>query len=217
MPSDRVFFLVGVTGGIGSGKSAVCAGFEHLGRTVLSADALAREIMDRDASVKNKVLRLFGEAAYTPEGILDRKFVAERAFGDPSARKRLDAIVHPVVFREIDSRISQLSHEQRLPYIIIEAALIYESGLDKQLDYVIVVEAEQETRIRRVMERDHCSREEVLRRMAAQLAADTKVKLADFVIRNDSGNQRIHSKVQFLDHLLRQMHRSAFPVGTSQD
>ncbi|RPH37451.1 dephospho-CoA kinase [bacterium] len=216
MPSDRDFFLVGVTGGIGSGKSAVCAGFERLGRTVLSADGLAREIMDRDPSVKKKVQQLIGQAAYTLEGVLDRKLVAARAFGDHSIRKRLDAIVHPAVFQEIDSRISQLPREQRLPYVIIEAALVYESGMDKKLDYVIVVQAEEETRIRRVMERDGCTREEVLRRIAAQMPADLKAKKADFVIRNEADKSPIASKVQFIDHLLSQMLNAGSPAGDKQ-
>jgi len=211
MPNDREVFLVGVTGGIGSGKSMVCTSFEQLGRTVLSADLLAREVMDRDGAVKSRLLRLFGEKAYTPDGVLDRKFVAARAFSEPGVKKRLDAIVHPAVFREIDRRIVQLPAEKRLPYVLIEAALIYESGLDKELDYVIVVEAEEETRIRRVMERDGCSREDVLRRIAAQMPADTKVNRADFVIRNESDSRQIIPKVRFIDHLLRQILESGRP------
>lgn len=208
MPNDRDFFLVGVTGGIGSGKSLVCAGFETLGRTVLSADALAREIMDREGPVKRKVQQLFGAVAYTPEGSLDRKFVAARAFREPAVKKKLDAIVHPAVFDEIDSRVSHLLPERRLPYVVIEAALIYESGLDKQLDYVIVIQAAEETRVRRVMERDQCSREEVIRRMAAQLSPDEKLKRADFVIRNDSDSAQLLPKIQFIDTLLVQMSKN---------
>ena len=217
MRNDRDFFLVGVTGGIGSGKSVVCAGFAQLGRTILSADSLAREIIDRNASVREKVQRLFGKAAYTPEGTLDRKLVAARVFTDPAAKKRMDAIVHPAVFREIDNRVAQIPPNDRLPYIIIEAALIYESSLDRRLDYIIVVQADQETRIRRVMERDHCTREEVLRRIAAQMPADAKVKQADFVIRNESGIAQILSKARFLDHLLIQMFRAAYPVDPNRD
>jgi len=211
MPNDRDFFLVGVTGGIGSGKSIVCAGFEKLGRKVLSADALAREIMDRNEGVKKKVRRAFGDAAYTPDGILDRKFVAARAFTDPGAKERLDAIVHPAVFGEIDARVAQLSPVSRVPYVVIEAALIFESGMDRRLDYVIVVQAEEETRIRRVMRRDKCSREEVLRRIAAQMPADTKVKRADFVIRNDSEDGNLLSKVRFVDLVLTGLFRNSFP------
>jgi dephospho-CoA kinase len=205
MPSDRGFFLVGVTGGIGSGKSTVCAGFQQLGRTVLSADVIAREIMDREAAVKKKVRQLFGDAAYTPEGILDRKFVAARAFNDPLIKKKLDAIVHPVVFREIETRIAGLPRERRLPFVIIEAALIYESGLDKNLDYTIVVEAEEGARIRRVMSRDNCTREEVLRRIAAQMPSDEKRKRADFVIQNDAETAQLIPKIQFIDNLLTKM------------
>ncbi len=205
MPSDRDYFLVGVTGGIGSGKSAVCAGFEKLGRTVLSADGLAREIMDRDPLTKQAVQRLLGSEAYTREGPLDRKFVASRVFGNALLRKQLDAIVHPAVFREIDHRISRLSPQQLHPYVIIEAALIYESGLDKQLDYVIVVHAEKEIRIRRVMNRDRCTREDVLHRMAAQMPDDDKKKRADFAIQNANDGAQLIDKVRFIDRLLKQI------------
>lgn len=214
MPSDRDFFLVGVTGGIGSGKSAVCAGFQQLGRTVLSADGIAREIMDREVPIKKKVQQLLGAAAYTSEGKLNRKFVADRVFTDSSSKKKLDAIVHPAVFREIENQVSSLPPERRNPYVIVEAALIYESGLDKDLDYVIVVEAGEETRIRRVMQRDTCSREEVLRRIAAQMAPDEKSKRADFVIRNDSSPDQLPPKIRFIDHLLTQMAKTV-PAGES--
>lgn len=187
----------------------MCAGLEELGRTVLSADQLAREIMDRDESVKARVRQLFGAAAYTSEGVVDRKFVAARAFGDPSARKKLDAIVHPAVFREIESRISHLTPEQLHPYVIVEAALIFESGLDRQLDYVIVVQADDEVRVRRVMERDKCPREEVLRRIAAQMSQEEKVKRADFVIQNNSDVEKLEPKIRFIDALLSRMQKAS--------
>jgi dephospho-CoA kinase len=212
MPNKRGFFLGGVTGGIGSGKSAVCSSFARLGRAVLSADGLARDIMDRDAEVKEQVERLLGKAAYVPEGILDRKFVAARVFTDPVAKDHLDAIVHPAVFREIDKQVSRLSPHEREPYVVIEAALIYESRMEKRLDYVIVVQADEETRIRRVMQREHCTREEVLRRIEAQMPADAKVKRADFVIRNDAGQEQLPSKVRFVDLLLTGLLRSDPPA-----
>lgn len=202
MPNERDYLLVGVTGGIGSGKSVVCSFFERLGRTVISADLLAREIMDRDPAVKKGVKGVLGEAAYASDGLLDRRFVAEQAFGNPGLRKQLNEAVHPAVFREIEHRIGMLPRVQRCPYVIIEAALIYESRLDKRLDYVIVVQAEEEKRIRRVIERDHCSREEVLRRMAAQLSADLTARRADFLIHNNGQPDALLPQIQFLDRLL---------------
>jgi len=209
MPSKRDFSLVGVTGGIGSGKSVVCRAFEELGREVLWADDLAREITNHDTTVIKRVRQVFGPSSYTPEGLLDRKVVAARAFSDPAAMKRLDAIVHPVVFKAITTRVSQLPPERQHPYVIVEAALIYESGMDEQLEYVIVVHAEEETRINRVMRRDNCTREEVLRRIASQMTQDEKVKRADFVIRNDSDTTPVLPRVQFIDVLLRQMIKQA--------
>jgi dephospho-CoA kinase len=168
--------------------------------------------MDRDPAVVKGVKGIFGETSYTSRGLLDRKLVAEKAFALPALRKRLNELVHPAVFREIERLVSQLAPDQRSPYVIIEAALIYESKLDKQLDYVVVVQAEEETRIRRVMDRDRSSREEVIRRMAAQLPPETTARKADFLLRNDGEIGSLHPQVQFLDRLLTLMRTTPGPT-----
>ena len=205
MPSSRDFLLVGITGGIGSGKSLVCSLFERLGRVALKADSIAREIADSNAQVKRQIEALLGTAAYPAKGPLNRAFVAEKVFSDASLLRSLNAIIHPVVIKEVHTRSLAMPSERRRPYVLVEAALIYESGMDETLDKVIVVDADEETRIQRVVERDGLKNEDVLRRIAAQMPAAKKVARADFVIRNQENSVSLEEKVRFIDMILASM------------
>ena len=204
MPTQNspAHLLVGVTGGIGSGKSTVCELFRRLGRTVIGADAVARELMEGNAPLKRAVIALLGPEAYRPDGTLDARAVAGKIFPDAALRARLNAAVFPAVIQEIHRRISSLPPARRSPYIIIEAALIYESGLDADLDYVIVVHASEAARIARVEKRDGATRAEVVRRARAQMPAEELRKRADFVLINESEEATLASRVAFLDRLL---------------
>jgi dephospho-CoA kinase len=205
MPNDaspRGYLIVGVTGGIGSGKSTVCRLFERLGRKVLQADLIARAVTETDPEVRRAVRLAFGEAAYGPDGRLQRTFLADRVFSHPHELRRLNAIVHPAVFQAIDREIEALPPAGRCPYVIVEAALIYESGFDGAMDYVIVVDAPEELRVRRIMERDGLQPGPIRLRMKAQLPAAAKRERADFVIINEGAEGDLVPRVQFLDTLL---------------
>jgi len=191
-----------VTGGIGSGKSVVCELFRRLGRTVISADAVARDLMEGNAALKRSVKALLGPEAYRPEGTLDARTVAGKIFTDAALRARLNAAVFPAVIQEMHRRIRNLPPAERFPYIIIEAALIYESGLDADLDYVIVVHAPEAARIARVEKRDGATRAEVVRRARAQMPSEELRKRADFVLMNESEDGNLAPRVAFLDRLL---------------
>lgn len=194
---------VGVTGGIGSGKSTVCKLFASMGRPVLSADDIARELTDTNYAIQSAIRKLFGISVFLPNGRVDRKALATVVFNDHSLRKELNAIIHPHVFSAIDQAIEKL--DAAVHYVVIEAALIYEAGMDEQLDYVVVVNADEPTRITRVMSRDNVSREAVRARMNAQMDVEKKIKLADFVIENDGTEDDLASRVRFLDTLLSMM------------
>lgn len=196
------FLTVGVTGGIGSGKSAVCKEFERLGRSVLSADGIARELTETDGKIREQIRASFGPAVFASDGGLKRKEVAEMIFRDRNLRLKLNAIVHPRVFVRIEEILSQLPPAARHPYVVIEAALIFETDMDKRLDYTIVVDAPEETRIRRVMQREGCTREEVVARIAAQMSVHRKRDKADFVLDNTDAASTLQGKVAFLDRLL---------------
>jgi dephospho-CoA kinase len=172
---------VGITGGIGSGKTTVCQIFAKLGIPIYYADTRAKELMIADSDVIHQIKSLFGEDAYTHDGLLNRKYIADKAFTDKNLLQQLNAIVHPAVFQ--DTLVWYQTHHNQ-PYTLYEAAIMFESGSYKLLDKVITVFAPIEDRISRTIKRDQISREEVLERINKQLSEEEKIKRADFVIYN---------------------------------
>lgn len=171
---------IGITGGIGSGKSTVAKIFEVLGIPVYYADDEARRIMNEDEHLREQIIQHFGPETYT-NGVLNRKLLASLVFDNPGRLERLNSLVHPVTIRDSDRWMQQ----QTTPYALKEAALIFESGAASQLDYVIGVAAPDALRIHRTMQRDHITRDEVLARMRKQIKQVIKMRLCDFVIVND--------------------------------
>jgi dephospho-CoA kinase len=171
---------VGITGGIGSGKSTVAKVFEVLGIPVYYADDAAKRLMNEDDNLKQKIQALFGEAVYK-NGLLDRKQLAAIVFNAPKKLSLLNSVVHPVTIADAE----QWMLHQTTPYAIKEAALIFESGAQQQLDYVIGVYAPAPLRIQRSMQRDGITRDEVIARMNKQIDDNIKMRLCNFVITND--------------------------------
>ncbi|WP_438945838.1 dephospho-CoA kinase [Sediminibacterium sp.] len=171
---------IGLTGGIGSGKSVVAKIFAGLGVPVLDADALAKRIMSEDPGVKSSIIQSFGKDAYQ-NNLLNRSFIADIVFKDPFQLQVLNSIVHPAT---IAAGI-EWAKKQHAPYIIKEAALFFESGSAEGMDKIIGVYAPDAIRIQRVMHRDKITREEVLNRMNHQISQSVKMKLCDYVIMND--------------------------------
>jgi dephospho-CoA kinase len=171
---------IGLTGGMGSGKTTVSRIFAALGIPVFYADDIAKNIMNEDVGLRQNIINLFGEEAYI-NNELNRKYIANIVFNDKYKLDQLNALVHPATIAAADKWI-QL---QTTPYIIKEAALMFESAAAAHLDYVIGVYAPQHLRLQRVMHRDGTSREAVLARMNNQVDETIKMKLCDFVIVND--------------------------------
>ena len=171
---------VGITGGIGSGKTTVARIFEVLGIPVYYADDAARRIMNEDETLKQQVIKNFGENSYV-EGKLNREYLASIVFQDKKKLAVLNALVHPATIRNSNLWMKK----QTTPYAIREAALIFESGVQGQLDYVIGVSAPVELRIERSMQRDRITRAQVLERMDRQINETIKMRLCDFVVVND--------------------------------
>ncbi len=205
MRSDPLLRL-GVTGGIGSGKSEVCRVFERLGRTVIRADEVARELIDHDDGIRKDIEHAFGNM-YQPDGRLDRKSMAAVVFGDRRRLAELNRIVHPRVIREIGRQILGLHPVQAEPYVVVEAALIFESGFHKELDYTMAVTAGEDVAISRVVARDGLTPEEVRQRIRAQMPQSRKASLADFVVRNDGSLEALSARISFLDRLLSHLAR----------
>jgi dephospho-CoA kinase len=171
---------IGLTGGIGSGKSIMAKIFSILGIPVFYADVAARNVMHEDAVLKQKIKQTFGEEAYENDK-LNRKYIADIVFNNPFKLEQLNAIVHPATI----AAAQQWMLQQTTPYAIKEAALFFESGSAEGLDYIIGVYAPQHLRIQRVMQRDNVTREDVLTRMSKQINEEMKMRLCDFVIIND--------------------------------
>ena len=172
---------VGLTGGIGSGKSTVCKVFSLLGIPVYGADERAKWLMANDPSLKAQISSTFGPNAYSPEGVLNREFLAAAVFSNPTQLAALNALVHPAVALDFATWASQ----QAAPYLIKEAALLFETGAAQQLDYVINVSSPLKIRMARVLFRDsHRSEAQVNQIIDQQLPDEEKNERADFTIKN---------------------------------
>ena len=189
---------VGITGGIGSGKTTVCRIFETLNIPVYYADDRAKWLMQHDPDLKKNITNLLGKAAYLPDGKLNRRFIGEQVFNDKNLLTQMNKLVHPAVFLDGEKWFKK----QNNLYAIKEAALFYETGSYAQMDQMIVVTANREERIRRVMERDGLTKEAVEARMNKQLPEEEKIEKADFVIYND-GKELLTPRVLEIDRLIR--------------
>lgn len=182
---------IGLTGGIGSGKTAVATIFSVLGIPVFDADKHAKRIMEDHQQLVLEMQKTFGEDTYL-NGKLNRPYLANIVFNNPAKLDVLNALVHPATI----SAANNWMNAQTTPYAIKEAALMFESGSASNLDYVIGIQAPQHLRIKRVMERDHVTREQVLKRMERQINEVIKMKLCDFVIVNDEQQLLISQVLQ---------------------
>lgn len=191
--------VIGITGGIGSGKSLVCKIFKSLGVPVNDADASAKEIIVHDNQVKSSIISLLGQEAYNADGTYNRNFVASVVFNDKMKLEKLNAIVHPKVIEQGNEWAK--SHEQH-PYVIREAALMFESGSYKNNNFNILIESPIELRIERICRRDHCSAEDALKRINAQWSDEDRRKFADLLIFNNEEQSLIHQVYQIHQNIL---------------
>jgi dephospho-CoA kinase len=179
-------FKLGITGGIGSGKTSVCKVFEVLGIPVFSADGEAQSTMENDRDIISKINLIAGKDLYI-NGSLDRANLAKIIFNDNALLKKVNSLIHPIVF----SRFNEWVLEQTMPYVIMEAAILFESGASKFVDRVATVVAPVEERIARVIMRNKLSPEQVMERMRNQMDDMTRTKLSDYVIHNSENDMII--------------------------
>jgi dephospho-CoA kinase len=179
----KPFKQIGVTGGIGSGKSLVCQIFQVLGAPVYDADSRAKKLMTTDGILIDKIKKEFGSLSYHTNGDINREYLSANVFGDPDKLKRLNELVHPQVAIDYEHWVTMHATHK---YLIKEAALLFESGSYKTLDELIVVTAPIEMRIQRVLARDnHRTREDIEKIISNQLSDEEKLVKANYVIKND--------------------------------
>ena len=175
---------IGVTGNIGSGKTTVCKIFEGLGLDIYYADAMAKRLYQTDSELKEGVLNLFGDASYDSDGELVRQVLSDAIYRDPKLREALNELVHPRVFADFKEWCDQ-KRVMGKPYVIKEAAILFESGADKTVDLVIGVVAPLPLRVARVMGRDGGNEEAVMLRVQSQTPQEQWMDRCDYIINND--------------------------------
>jgi len=188
---------IGLTGGIGSGKSFIAEIFRKLNVPVYISDSEAKKLMIKNSKIKEQLITLLGNNTYKESGELNRQFIAGKIFGNNELVEKINSIVHPVVRDDFN----QWAEEQDFPYVLQESAILFEIGANKILDKMILVSAPLDLRIKRVMERDHSTMDEVNKRLGNQWKQEKKIELADFIIYNNEENMllpqvlAVHEKI----------------------
>jgi len=188
--------VVGLTGGIGSGKSAVADRFASYGVPVIDADSITRELVEKGSPALAEIAQQFGAEYLRPDGALDRKRIREKAFSDTSARQQLEAILHPRVRQVIQQRLTELD----APYCVVVIPLLVETGQQDLVDRVLVTDSPLNLRYRRLAQRDGISQEQVDLILAAQSDTSTRSEMADDIINNDGSWNQLYDQVDALHH-----------------
>ncbi len=200
---------IGLTGGIGSGKSLVAQEFRELGAVIIDADLIAREVVAPSGPAYDPVVRVFGPGVLRPDGAIDRKALAARVFADPEARRQLNALTHPHIRRRMAASIEQAASVPGVEVIVVDIPLLLETteGRDLGLDGIVVVDAADNVRLERIMARDGLSRADAERRLAAQMPLREKVARADWVIDNNGSPEQTRAQVRTLWEAFRKRRR----------
>ena len=189
---------VGLTGGIGSGKSTASNYLNGLGAFVLDADNEAKKLLSTNDVVQHELIAEFGTDIINPSGEIEKKKLSRIAFQDVDHQRRLNSVVHPYIYDLIDSTYEKVLRDGKHSVFIIDAAMIYESGYDTHLDYVIVITAQLKNRMERALSRNTLTREEILKRMEFQWTEEEKVNMADFIIHNDGSTEELNANIKSL-------------------
>lgn len=205
----NIALQVGITGGIGSGKTTVCKIFEVLGIPVYYSDDRAKALMTTSPTLVEQIKQHFGEAAYLVDGSLNRKYIGQIVFKDAAKLRLLNGLVHPEVYKDA----TNWHHQQDSSYTLREAALLFEAGSFRQLDCMITVYAPKTVRLKRVLQRDQTTVEAILDRMNKQLADFDKILLSDFVITNNGKRPLIEQVLNIHQSVLQRAERNSIAVG----
>ena len=188
--------VIGVTGGVGTGKSAVAGMFKRLGAVVLDADTLAHQSMEPKRLAWRSIVRAFGDKVLNDDQTVNRRRLAEVVFRDEALRHRLEAIIHPQVLREIRRQLGRLRRQHRIRAVVLDVPLLLEVGAQRLADAVVVVTASSQAQRERLAARDGWSTEEMTARIGAQWELSAKEALADYVVDNSDGVERTRTQVK---------------------
>lgn len=199
---------IGITGGMGAGKSTVCKIFSQIGISIYDADSRAKWLMNNNIELKEAIRKSFGWDSYTRKDDLNRDYLAKVVFNNEEKLKNLNSIVHPAVMKDFELWTQEHKDE---PYSLKEAALLFESDSYKNLHKVIVINSPIETRIERVVKRDHVKREDVLKRIENQSTDRERMEKADWIIYNDGINSLIEQAMKIHNQILEIREQGTIP------
>ena len=188
--------IVGLTGGVASGKTTVSQALKEEGAYIIDADRIARDLVRPHAPAWKKLVRAFGKEILREDGSIHRKKLADKVFADLSQRKLLNRILHPRIKKEIEQKAKEIGRKDPEAIVVIDAPLLVELGDHRQMDKLIVVTSTRKQQMERLKERDGINREEALRMFSSQMSVEDKVRLADFVIRNEGSFQETKKKTR---------------------
>ncbi len=203
MISSAAMILVGLTGGIATGKSTVAGMFKRCGATVIDADALAREVVEPGKPAWREIVKTFGKDVINPDRTLNRQTLGVMVFGHPAKLRRLERIIHPRVAREQIRLTKQAARNDPKAVVIYDVPLLFEAGIDTRVDTTIVVTADRETQIARLKKRNGLSRAEALRRIKSQMPLTEKRRRADYTVDGTLPLLRLKQQVRLLHQSLR--------------
>ncbi len=188
--------IVGLTGGVASGKTVVSEVFRDEGAYIIDADQIARELVQPHRPAWSEIVRSFGKDILREDGSIDRKKLADRVFADPDQRKLLNQILHPLITGEIDRRAREIGQKDPEAIVVIDAPLLIEVGYHRRVDKLMVVASTQTEQIERLKVRDGISSEEAWRILSSQMPVEEKVKLADFVVQNEGSLAEVRERAK---------------------
>jgi len=200
-----VALLAGLTGGMGSGKTTIGQMFRDLGAHVIDADKISRALVEPGKPAWQEIVDLLGKSVLRDDQTLDRGKIADIVFNDTKKKEGLEAILHPRVMEEEQRLFDGIRNRDPSALVIIDAALLIESGNHRKVQKVIVIACGEETRIQRIMAKKNFTREDAERRLRQQMPLKDKIKYADYVLHNDSGFPELKEKVEALFHQLKEM------------
>jgi len=186
---------VALTGGIGTGKSTASKILNELGAFIFDADKEAKNILKNNETIQSELIAEFGTDIMSGDEKIDNNKLARIAFQDQDHQLRLNSIIHPYVFQEIDKNFDDVLEKSAYDFFVVDAALIYESGADTHMDYVIVITAFLKVRMERALQRETLTRDEILKRIDLQWPEEEKIALADFVIHNDGTEEELRGSI----------------------
>ena len=202
--------IIGITGGIGSGKSLICKIFSMMNIPIYDADSRAKYLINNDLFLKNSIKTLLGKNAYLPTGIYNRKWVASQVFNNPDLLKQLNSLVHPCVHKDSHDWVKKYS---KSPFLIYEAALMKAAGDNNMFDKVIVINAPINLRIQRIQVRDKRSEQEIKDIIARQFSDEERLKIADYVIDNDDKEPVLEQVLELYEIIVGQVSNLFFVIG----